>query len=1198
MAFSNKDLKTIREYLLGQLGDHEQRLLEERLLIEDELAESLDIVEDELIHEYVAEQLNRTEYECFKQNFLATPERRQKYRLARALRRYMATSTQAAISTTTANRSWWPRPLFVSRVVLFASVMTLLVAGWIVWRGFFYQSPVERGLVALNSAYRQQRPIEARISRLDYAPFATTRGPGGNKVDETGLRRAELSLLDALNNRPTPAAHHALGKLYLARKQFDLALENLELARKDDPNNALIYADLGAALLEKGKSEIAAPSESTQAGQGLLDLARSLEYLNKSLQLDGSLVEALFNRALCHEYMGLTNQAAADWREYLNKDPTSPWAEEARQHLSKLELMNPTKSASQVRSDFIEAYQQRNEQAAWRILSQTREMITGTMIPLQLARSVIRSDKQNRDSTLSALHYAGQMELERAHDPFFSELAQYYANLSSPQEQSLGAALDATAAGYQSCLAGHFDTALDQFEQARTSFHSSQDTWETRIVEYWIAYCYTRTGKLSESTNLLTELADYCESRSYKWLLMQALSWIANNDTLQRDYSQSLAYDTRALVIANEIADTYMQQKILAQVANEYVSLAAPGRALSYIRQALSLTDLYYVSPRQQWRNYNFAADILFDLHIFAAAVEYGRESLRLAQDEFRDPTTIHDSFVRLGRLYGGLENFPEAIHLAEQGLQVSDSLPPGRASETMSAFSHLQLGDLERLSGKYQSALSHYNDAERFYEPAATTGFSVNYYESRKGRLACYVELNEDVAIESELQSVLQLFEEHRATILEEENRNTFFDKEQSVYDTAIAHAYSRHEPQLAFDYSERFRARSLLDTFHNNGKVTDSVSGVQTVFSGVAEPLNRSEISTRMPTGVQLVQYAVLPDKLLIWVVSRSDFQAIEQPISAATLNSLVNGFVQLLAAPPSSRHDETRKLALSLYEVLIKPIELLLDANKTICIVPDKSLTQLSFAALVSSETNDYLVAKYRFLYAPSSSIFILSTEVARKKGTLPFERILTVGNPTFDHQSHPDLSDLPNATREAQTIAGFYRQANQLLGSQANKSTFEREMERSEVVHFAGHYLPDEASPLRSGLLLAVNDRADNGVFTVQEIKERRFTRPRLIVLSACRSELDRYYNGEGAIGIARGFLGAGIPLVVASQWPVDSEATERLMIAFHRLRTQTGLPTTVALQQAQIDLLHNSENPRLREPYYWAAFMVLGGDAPF
>lgn len=133
-------------------------------------------------------------------------------------------------------------------------------------------------------------------------------------------------------------------------------------------------------------------------------------------------------------------------------------------------------------------------------------------------------------------------------------------------------------------------------------------------------------------------------------------------------------------------------------------------------------------------------------------------------------------------------------------------------------------------------------------------------------------------------------------------------------------------------------------------------------------------------------------------------------------------------------------------------------------------------------------------------------------------------MTVGNPTFDHQSHPDLSDLPNATREAQTIAGFYRQANQLLGSQANKSTFEREMERSEVVHFAGHYLPDEASPLRSGLLLAVNDRADNGVFTVQEIKERRFTRPRLIVLSACRSELDRYYNGEGAIGIARGFLG--------------------------------------------------------------------------
>lgn len=1203
MAHDTDDSTIVRQYLLGQIADDELPVFETRFLIEAELLEALEVSEDELIHDYVAGELSPTERKAFEQNFVATPERRKKYRFARALKKHVSTPKSIVINTppdVVPPKNWRFWQPFAPQWALAASVLIVVGVGFAAWRILSYQSPVDKGLVALNSAYKNQRPLEARISRFDYAPFGTIRGTGKSEVDDAELRRAELTFLDALNNRPTPAVRHGLGKVYLTKKDFDRAIEQFELALKEDPNNASIYADLGAAFLEKGKQESVAGGETDRsAGQGFLNIARGVENLDRALQLNNGLLEARYNRALAHEYLSLTVQAANDWREYLKKDQTSPWADEARQHLQVLENSNKSKSSLKVLEDFMAAYQQRNDEKAWRILSQTREMITGVMIPLQLTREVVRTPQQNRDeASLSALRYAGELELQHARDPFFSELAHYYASISAAQEESLGLAQGATDAGYKSCLAGKFDHALDQFEQARTGFDAGQNSWEARLTDYWIAYCFSRTGKLSESTKLLQELAHYSDARGYKWLLMQALSWNANNDNLQRDYSEALALDTRALLTAREISDTYMQQKVLAQLALEYLNLAAPGRALSYIQQALSLTDLYYTSPRQQWRNYNFAADILFDQETFSAAADYGRESLRLARDEFADPTTIHNSLVRLGRLYGGLRNFPEAIDAAKQSLEVSQSLPAGRASQTMAAFSQLQLGHLERLAGDYRSALSHYDEAVRFYEPDADTGFSVNYYDSRKGSLACYVELNENQAVEKELPSVLSLFEEHRATILEEENRNTFFDREQSVYDTAIAYAYSQQQTELAFDYSERSRARSLLDTFHNNAKLANSASGPQMVFSAVASPLKLSEISTRLPAGVQLVQYAVLPDKLLIWVVSPSEFKVVEQPIANAALHSLVTDFMQLLASGSGLHEAEMRKLAVKLYDVLVKPIEPLLQLQNVICIVPDKYLSQLPFAALISSDTQNYLVSTHCFLYAPSSNVFILSTDVARKKATGASERILTVGNPSFDKKAYRDLSDLPPATREARTIAGFYQKASQLVGPEADKASFARELDRADVIHFAGHYLPNETSPLESKLLLAWRDGGDDGVFTVREIVERRFTRPRLIVLSACRTEMDRYYNGEGAIGVSRGFLGAGIPLVVASQWPVDSEATAQLMIAFHRYRTEPGVTTTVALQRAQRDLLNNPENPRFHDPYYWAAFMALGAYTSF
>jgi CHAT domain-containing protein len=106
-----------------------------------------------------------------------------------------------------------------------------------------------------------------------------------------------------------------------------------------------------------------------------------------------------------------------------------------------------------------------------------------------------------------------------------------------------------------------------------------------------------------------------------------------------------------------------------------------------------------------------------------------------------------------------------------------------------------------------------------------------------------------------------------------------------------------------------------------------------------------------------------------------------------------------------------------------------------------------------------------------------------------------------------------------------------------------------------------------------------------------------SRLRLVVLSACQTGIERYYKGEGAIGLARPFQAAGIPLVVASLWPVESYPTKELMIAFHKHRKGDRLSTAQALRQSQIDMIR-SGSFEFRKPYNWAAYTVIGGHANF
>jgi CHAT domain-containing protein len=426
----------------------------------------------------------------------------------------------------------------------------------------------------------------------------------------------------------------------------------------------------------------------------------------------------------------------------------------------------------------------------------------------------------------------------------------------------------------------------------------------------------------------------------------------------------------------------------------------------------------------------------------------------------------------------------------------------------------------------------------------------------------------------------------------------------EQSVYDLAIYYESVRmKDPVKAFEYSEKSRARSLLDAVHRGAEVRKKGNEADLDLPAVTQSKSLAEIQAGMPANAQILQYVVLDDRLLMWIVTKSLIQDREVPMEAQTLTEKVSTYLETVKRVPAGDDADRSPRSEELYRILIAPAEPFLDKSKVLCIVPDKILHYLPYGALVSPATARYLIEDYDLSTTPSSSIFVDLSAAADRKGGSFDERLLSVGNPHFSRSTFDLLPDLPSAAREAQAVSDFYKKPRVFLYDEARETTIKAEIGKANVAHFAMHYVQNEQSEMLSGFPLtpeqATSNRAEksDGFLQSYEIYGMKLPRMRLVILSGCSTGIERQYRGEGAVGVARPFLVAGVPIVVASLWPVDSDSSADLMASFHRHRLRDPLPVSQALRRAQIEMIHG-EDMRYRHPYYWAPFLAIGGLSPY
>jgi CHAT domain-containing protein len=714
--------------------------------------------------------------------------------------------------------------------------------------------------------------------------------------------------------------------------------------------------------------------------------------------------------------------------------------------------------------------------------------------------------------------------------------------------------------------------AISEFETSRNLFAESGNFCEAAIAENWAIQLLPDIGKIAEGRPRWEAVIADATNKHFNILIPPAYYWLAISDYKQHRFSDSNKRLKIALRLAEAGNNIFEVHHAAEDLISNYSNLGELESALFYANKMFSAKGTYYENSNQSLRDLGTLADLSLELQFVSTSLSLSKEALETARSSSTD-RFLNSSLRRVVNAAKEKGDLQDALTIANEATQIA--IDRGNAPENIqiTANAYLSLADVKSRTRNCLEALADYDKALELF--ASLPELTVSAYAIHKGKLFCFQQLDRKTDFSSELQTVLKLSEEYRRTIREDDSRQAFFANEQDVFDTAIENFIKQSDSQRAFDFVEVSRARSLLDFIQSDKPVAE----VEKNFAAVAQPLSSRDIQARLPEQVQVIQYAVLPDRLAIWLLSKTRFDLIEKPITATVLEKKIDDYQSALLGKGSA--PELNQAARELYDLLIPAG---LTREKQICLIPDKSLHQLAFASLISPD-GKYLLEDFALFSAPSASILVFATENAKRKVQNVNESLLSIGNPDFDREENPNLPDLASAEAEATSIAADYHHSLNLIGAAATKETFLRSFAGVDVIHFAGHFMANARSPANSKLLFA------GGELRSSELGTYKLPRTKLVVLSACETGFERYDKSEGAIGIARTFLALGAPLVVASQWKVDSEPTRELMIAFHRNRKANRLPSAESLRRAQLEMLSND---RTRAPFYWAAFSLFGG----
>jgi len=735
--------------------------------------------------------------------------------------------------------------------------------------------------------------------------------------------------------------------------------------------------------------------------------------------------------------------------------------------------------------------------------------------------------------------------------------------------------------GVQSSL-GESDLALGYYQQALAAYRSLGDRAGESITLNNIGSLYDALGDSSQAIGYLRQALQISRDIGDRIGEAGTLSNIGGVHSDKGDLDRALAQYQRALSISKTVGDLPVQVNILNNIGLAYQRQGEHQTALGYFLQALPISQ--NVGNRKLeaaiLNNFGFAYS---GLNQPDEALDYYQQSLVIAE-EIGDRTSIANSRGNLAAVYASQDDLETAL------IEVTDAI--ALIEDLRNAVTP---GDLR--ASYFSTVQGYYQFRTDLLMRLGQTDAAFDNSEASRARLLLELLSEANVDLRSDAPSSLITLQNN----LEQQLRDTEA-KRTREQDSAVAAALETESDRL-------------LQELEN------TLSDIRAESPAYAElnqpqPLSLAQVhQTVLDADTALLQYSIGPERSYLWIVGQNQFQSYTLP-GEQDLEPAIKTFLSAITNDGSAA--VVNRMGLELTDLILPDLPDWI-AEKRLLVAADGLLAQVPFHALPLPNQANYtpLLVDYEVLSQPSiSTVAVLREQLGDRPTVEPSVAILA--DPVYSaddkrvegRSEPPALSAIVQRSSRSLNVSNVSRlpytqvESDSIVESAKGiKSTVAQGFDASydwmtssvpgehSIVHLATHGFVNPTHPELSGLLLNLvnsdGSAAENGFLRLHDIFNLELS-AELVVLSACQTGLGPNVNGEGIIGLSRGFMYAGAERVMVSLWNVNDESTAQLMGSFYEEMLGAGLTPAAALRAAQKAQWLAGERPNR-----WAAFMLQG-----
>lgn len=732
------------------------------------------------------------------------------------------------------------------------------------------------------------------------------------------------------------------------------------------------------------------------------------------------------------------------------------------------------------------------------------------------------------------------------------------------------------------------------------------------------------------------------------------LNNLAGIYSLLGENDKVVEYYQKALVLFQEVGLSPAEATTLFSIGNRYQITNNLEKSLEYLQKSLEVSRQIKDKKGQARTLVNMG--LVNSLATkFDEGIRLGSEGLLIAE-ESKDKKTISKTAGTLGYIYylakndlKATENFEKAIKTQRETEEIHEIV----VNLYRYARLDFNFGRKESALSKMKEVIEF---TENLRNSLASQGLRSDFLAQKKQFYDFYIELlfelNKEKPKQGFDEAALRISESARARSLLDSLGNLQKDIKGNA-PPELLEEISALRQTINFKDSQKLKAVQKGETSKANefdkeitvllnhyDELQTKLRQTNPQFASInnPQPLSLSEIQKQvLDDETVLLEYSIGEKRSFLFFVTNRTLEIFELPKSETiekqvrqTLENLKTRGQQIDNETVPQRNERLKNADLEFQKNIEETSKILLSSvadkiqNKRLLIVGSGVLQYLPFSTLKNKIR--YLIETNEIVNLPSASTLPLLRKT-KKILTSQRKEIAILADPIFsnsdsrfktlalqktDESNKPKTEDkiIPAVLRsdfsrlrfsrvEAENISSLAADDKKhiALDFAANLESVNSEAVRnSKIVHFATHGIVNSRLPELSSIVLSLfdeNGKSREGLLRLNDVYNLQLSAD-LVVMSACETALGKEINGEGIVGLTRGFMFAGAKSVMASLWKVDDRATADLMGEFYRKMLKEGLSPAAALRASQIAMIRQKSTAN---PYYWAAFTIQGDFLP-